>query len=67
MTTRQQVNVTAANVVKILNMMTRMSDEEIDALFSVDMVTDMCGASEYIVKKAEAMIATRDRLHRGNE
>jgi hypothetical protein len=61
MTTRQQVNETAANVVKMLNMMTQMSDEEIDVLLSIGMVNTMHGAAEYIIKQAEAMITIKGR------
>lgn len=56
MTTRQQVNETAANVAKLLSMMTQMSDEQIDYIFREDIIDKMWFHSKNIVKKAEGMI-----------
>lgn len=61
MTTRQQVNETAANVAKMLNMMTRMPDDEIDRVFDTKLIYTMHAFSEDIIEKTEAMIAGEGR------
>jgi hypothetical protein len=79
MTTRQQVNETAANVAKLLNMMTRMPDEQVDYLFNAKEIDMMHAYSKSIIEKTEGMIVhvgdwypacseqVEGRLHRGDD
>ena len=65
MTTRQQVNETAANVAKMLTMMIRMPDEQIDYLFNKEFIQRMHAFSEDIVEKAEGMVRYVDKWYPG--
>jgi hypothetical protein len=73
------VNETAANVAKMLTMMTRMPDAQVDYLFDKKLIYTLHAASQDIVAKAEGMVdkmdgwypgcpeQVEDRLRRGNE
>lgn len=56
MTTRQQINETAANVTKMLTMMIGMPDAQVDYLFNKKLIHHMHAASEDVVEKVIKMI-----------
>ena len=63
--TRQLTNETAASVAKLLNMMTRMPDEQVGYLFDNDFAYLMMAASEDMIKRAERMIELMDGWYPG--
>jgi hypothetical protein len=63
--TRQLTNETAANVAKLLNLMTRMPDAQVEYLFDNECAYLMMAVSEDMVKKAEAMIEQGDDWYPG--
>jgi len=63
--TRQLTNETAANVAKLLNLMTRMPDRQVEYLFNNKLADHMFAASEAMVKKAERMIDLMDGWYPG--
>ncbi len=65
MTTRQQVNETAANVAKLLTLITRMPDAQIDYLFDDELICRMHAASQDIIEKGEDMINIVDDWYLG--
>ncbi len=65
MTTRQQVNETAANVAKMLTMMIRMPDEQVDYLFNKEFIQRMHDFSEDIITRVEGMIGYAGDWHPG--
>ena len=55
-TTRQLTNETAASVAKLLIMMTRMPNAQVEYLFDNALAYHMMAASEAMIEKAERMI-----------
>ncbi len=63
--TRQLTNETAANVAKLLNMMTRMPNRQVEYLFNNELAGDMLFASKTMIKRAEWMIKVMDGWYPG--
>ena len=63
--TRQLVNETAANVAKLLNMMTGMPDRQVEYLFTNAFAYHMKADSEDMIEKAERMIELMDGWYPG--
>jgi len=65
--TRQLTNETAANVIKLLTMMTRMPDAQVEYLFNNKLAYHMMAASEEMVEKAQQMIDAVDGWYPGGD
>lgn len=66
MTNRQKVNETAANLARLLTMMIRMPDAQIDYLFDADLIRVMHEASDTIVRKGSDMVLNSKGWYPGN-